>query len=428
MNIANELSKRGHQCFQIQFELGDLLVPSNHVKTIFAPWHVSKEEYPISNEKLLSMQIYNITFTERMLRSTISVKELQMYKRYMNFIDKYIEQQQIEVLCMFNGYHWIEQVSMYIAEKRGLKTYFFEDGLFRPFTVTVDPHGINANSSVPGTTSFYDSLQIDKSRLSAHLFTPENKELTMTKENLLKVAVLKGVSLLGGILKFTPKLYVHTTFWQSIKYIIFKYRFRYKKEDEVNLTNEYIFLPFQVSRDTQIFYNSPHIKSMDQLLNIAVQAVKEINIELNRDIKIIVKEHPEDMSRNNYNQLKKRYEDEKNVVFVQKFNTKKLIRKALLILTINSTVGIEALAQDKKVVTLGNALYNIDGVSFHCEHPAQLKTVLIDAMNRQHNHERVEKFIYYLRFFYQVEGTINGTNDITAVNIANKLEEGCESH
>lgn len=427
MNIADELSSRGHQCYQIQFELGDLLVSSSHVTSVFAPWHVTKEEYPISDDTLRNMQIYNITFSERMLGKSISKKELQLYKRYMHFIDNYIEDHKIETICMFNGYHWIEQVTTYIAKKRGLNTYFFEDGLFRPYTVTVDPKGINANSSVPGTASYYDSLHIDRSRLSTYLFEPENRNLTKTNENLIKVATLKAISMIGGLLKLTPKLYVHTTFWQSIKYILFKLKFKYLEEDNVNLSNEYIFLPFQVSRDTQIFYNSPHFKSMEELLNAVTEAVKELNSELNRKIRIIVKEHPEDMSRNNYKELKEKYKDQDSVIFVQKYNTKKLINKALIVLTINSTVGIEALAQSKKVVTVGNALYNIEGVTFHCKHPEQLKTVIKEAIQNKHNIERIEKFIYYLRFFYQVEGTINGTNKITAINIANKLEEGSDS-
>lgn len=426
IDIANELNKRGHQCYQLQFELGELIVPTGTLKTVFAPWHISKEEYPISNQQLLAMQIYNIAFTERILKKSITEKELQMYKRYMYYIDTFIEKHQIDIICMFNGYHWIDQTATFIAKKRGLKTYYFEDGLFRPYTITVDPKGINDESSVPRSPDFYDSLPIDKERLKHHLFTPENKDLIYTKENLLKVAFVKGLSMLGNFLNISPTLYVHTTFWQSVKYVFFKYRFKYQKADELNLASDYIFIPFQVSRDTQIFYNSPNISSMEQLLDIAFHAVNEINNELNRNIKIIVKEHPEDMSRNNYRDLKEKYKNNNKVIFVEKYNIKQLIKHALIVLTINSTAGIEALAQYKKVVTMGNALYNIQGIAFHCETPDRLKNVLTSAINSQYNLNRIEKFIYYLRFDYQVEGTINRTSNVTAINVANKMEEGRE--
>lgn len=164
------------------------------------------------------------------------------------------------------------------------------------------------------------------------------------KEPLLKVAFIKGVSILGSFLRLSPKLYVHTTLWQSIKYFLFKYRYKFTKEDELNLDTDYIFIPFQVSRDTQIFYNSSNIKNMEQLLDLSVEAIEGLNKTLKRHIKIIVKEHPEDMSRNKYRDLKQRYKDNDSVVFVQKYNTKSLIKKAMLIITINSTVGVEALA------------------------------------------------------------------------------------
>lgn len=162
MEIANELLKRGHQCYQLQFELGELLIPSDNLVTVYAPWYVTKKEYPITNDTLLSMPIYNITFLEKMLGKNISNKQLKVYKRYMYFIDQFIEKNEIDIICMFNGYNWVDQVASYIAKKRGLKTFFFEDGLFRPYTITVDPKGINANSSVPQSPHFYDSLQIDK--------------------------------------------------------------------------------------------------------------------------------------------------------------------------------------------------------------------------------------------------------------------------
>ncbi|WP_010197323.1 hypothetical protein [Bacillus sp. m3-13] len=124
MDIAEELIDRGHNCHLIKLELGELLFKSK-IQTIFAPFHVTKQEYPISDKTLLKMKIYNITYQRNVLKKDVSKKELAIYKRYMLFIDQYIEKHSIDAVCLFNGYHWIDQITKYIAQKRGLKTFLF---------------------------------------------------------------------------------------------------------------------------------------------------------------------------------------------------------------------------------------------------------------------------------------------------------------
>lgn len=427
IDIAQELIERGHECYQIKFELGELLYSNSKSKitTVFAPFHVSNEQYNIPDEALLNLPIYNITYKKKILNKDTSTKELAMYKRYMYFIDRFIEEKNIDVICLFNGYHWIDQVTRIIADKRGIDTQIFEDGLFRPYTITCDPKGINAQASVPRLPSFYDSVQIDKERLEHFLFKPEKKNMyNRVQENILLVALIKFISMLGEYFRIAPKLYAHISFTQAVKYFLFKKKFKYQKHDEVELPEEYIFLPFQVARDTQIFYNSPTIKTMEQLLEIVKTGVDELNKNENRNVKIIVKEHPEDISRNNYRNLKKRYEQNNDVIFIQKYNINKLISNSLAIITVNSTVGIEALAKYKRVITLGDALYNIGGIATHCDNPERLGEVISQSLKAKLNIDRIEKFLYYLRFTYQIEGTINTPNLQTAKNVADRIQVG----
>ncbi|WP_218775517.1 hypothetical protein [Oceanobacillus senegalensis] len=405
----------------MKFELGELLFKSN-MHTIYAPFHLSKKEYPITDDTLRQLKIYNITYKKKMLNKRTTTKELKLYKQYMHLIDQYIEDNQIDRICLFNGYHWIDQVTKVIAEKRGLKTYIFEDGIFRPYTLTCDEKGINADSSVPRDITFYDALKLDSIRLKRYLFQPENQELeNKTKENLFLVAFVKAINMLGDLLKLSPKLYAHITWWQAIKYFIYKKTFPIRREDTLVCPKEYIFLPFQVARDTQILYNSPAIKSMEQFVEVVLTAVEEINASQKRDIKLIIKEHPEDMSRNRYRKLKWRFKNNGNVIFVQKYNLNKLIAGSMAVVTINSTVGIEAIAQHKHVITLGEASYNIEGVATNCKDPNDLVDVLKEVLESPVNKERIDKFLYYMRFEYQIEGTINARSNITAQNVANRI-------
>lgn len=420
-DIAEELNSKGHKSFQLKFELGELLFKSK-IPTFFVPLHVTKKEYPISDEDLLKLNIYNITYKERVLHKKISSRELSLYKRYMNYINQFVEKNNISIICLFNGYHWLDQIAKVIADKKKIKVIYFEDGLFRPYTVTCDPKGINSNSLVPKEDSFYDELSINEERLSKYLYRPENdKLLDFKKENLLLTAIVKLLSMIGSSFRIHPNYYAHITFWQALKYFVTKNLFRFRRSDKIPFKEEYVFLPFQVSRDTQIFYNSPHIRDMESLMKLVYRTIQQYNKENHTNLRLIVKEHPEDMSRNNYKKLKKEFKNNPTVLFVKKYNIHEIIKHAKCIITINSTVGLEALAKHKKVITLGDALYNIKGVVEHCDHPNKLGEAFNAVMRKNLNKKRIDKFLYFLRFHYQVEGTIQSRSKITSLNIAKKL-------
>ena len=124
----------------------------------------------------------------------------------------------------------------------------------------------------------------------------------------------------------------------------------------------------------------------------------------------MVKEHPEEHARNAYLDLKQKYKQDEQVIFVTKHEVEPLIEKALAIITINSTVGIEALSQYKHVITLGEALYNIEGIAHHCPHPSHLAETLATVLKQEINQELIDQFLYYLRFIYQIEGSIHLRN------------------
>lgn len=420
-DVASELEEDGHKCYQLKFELGELLIPSK-IETLFVPNHISKETYPISDSELTAMEIYNITYKREMKNSEVSRRELKMYKRYMYFIDRFIEEHDIDIICMFNGYHWIDQVSTYIARQRNLKTVYFEQGYFRPYTLTCDPNGINNAATIPRQQEFYRSINVDPIKYKQHLTAPEDEALLNVKgENLTQVAFVKFISMLGSILGINPKLYAHITWQEAIKYFAYKQAFKFKKKDDLSLPEEYLFVPFQVSRDTQIFYNSS-IKSMESLVDLIHKHVQEVNRRQNRNISLVFKEHPEDMPRNNYKQLKKRYENDPNVQFVQKRDVSELIEKSLAVITINSTVGIEALTQHKRVITLGDAFYNIQGVVNHCANLDQLDQTIEETLSQPVDETLISQFLYYLRFQYQVEGNLISPNKATAKKVAAHLE------
>jgi capsular polysaccharide export protein len=118
--------------------------------------------------------------------------------------------------------------------------------------------------------------------------------------------------------------------------------------DNIDLVNtKYLFFPMQVNKDAQLILNSK-VGNIDAL-KIANKTAKE------KGLKLIVKPHPGEVE---FGFIKKvnTLKEKLGFAFV-KNNTIELIKNAEKVVTINSTVGLQAKIAGKKVTCLGNAFY-----------------------------------------------------------------------
>lgn len=114
---------------------------------------------------------------------------------------------------------------------------------------------------------------------------------------------------------------------------------------------KYITIGFQVYDDTQILYNSPLIKKMSDILEYFYSDIKEIL----PGYKIIVKEHPMDIGRVDYSYLRKKYPE---IIWIQKWDIWDYINISDYLICVNSSIGLQALSQYKKVMTLWENFYS----------------------------------------------------------------------
>jgi len=134
----------------------------------------------------------------------------------------------------------------------------------------------------------------------------------------------------------------------------------------------YIFVPFQVETDSQIVSNSPWIDSMDSLFSTCMEI-----LDKNKELNMVFKEHP--CEKKNYRHL---YNRHKRAIFINNLSTETLISHASAVITVNSTVGLESILLDKKVLVLGNACYSIQGLSFKARDIQELQLLIeeLDAL------------------------------------------------
>ena len=268
--------------------------------------------------------------------------------------------------------------------KKNKKAFFnMENGYFRPFTLMVDPQGVNYESSIPRDINFYKNIKVDEDRYNRYLkkaeFAYEEKKKTWLIRK--KFYDYFGVKISNRIIKQSRNI-------ESVNFI----------NDE-----EYIYVPFQLETDSQIIKHSKHIKSMKRLVEITSEALNYYNKKNNSNLKMVYKVHPlykSELNLIDINGIKAICDNNENLVFMTEGDNKSLVENAKVVITINSTVGFEALQLYKPVIVLGEAFYGIDGLTYVCKELDDLPNLIEEAISNKLNKEDIMKFVYYLRFEY----------------------------
>nr|WP_243755320.1 hypothetical protein [Thiomicrorhabdus sp. 6S3-12] len=161
-----------------------------------------------------------------------------------------------------------------------------------------------------------------------------------------------------------------------------------------NASQSYIFVPLQVESDTQVVLQTTWVKSNIALLEAVAEAFRPY---IEKGWKVLVKEHPKartsskDFQHNGFE-------------FVGSGDVATYIKDASAVVTINSTVGLEALQMNKNVVVVGNALYGIEGLSFVATNPLTLKSAIDSAVTLPFDTAAKEAFFRFLDEVYYIPG------------------------
>jgi len=118
-------------------------------------------------------------------------------------------------------------------------------------------------------------------------------------------------------------------------------------KEDFKFEENYLFLPLQLPYDSQMVFNSKY-DNLDAI-KIAKEMADSNNLEL------VVKPHPLNLNMNYLNLLEKIRSEIPFKISYE--NTTKLVLQADELVTINSTVGLEGLIFNKKVIFLGKSFY-----------------------------------------------------------------------
>ncbi|NIF21181.1 capsule biosynthesis protein [Candidatus Pantoea multigeneris] len=269
------------------------------------------------------------------------------------------------ILC-FGDCRPLHQAAKRWAQAKGVRFLAFEEGYLRPHFITVEEGGVNAFSSLPRDPEFYRRLP----------------ELPPMQVENLKPSAKKRIGhamwyyALGWRYRHEFHHYRHhKSFspWYEAKCWVRawwrKELYGFKQRNvldklKTELDQRYYLAILQVYNDSQIRNHSPYKDVRDYINDVMFSFARKAP----EGSHLVIKHHPMDRGHRLYGPLIKKLSKEfgivGRVIYVHDLPMPDLLTHAKAVVTINSTAGISALIHNKPLKVMGNALYDIKGLTY----------------------------------------------------------------
>ncbi len=286
-------------------------------------------------------------------------------ERWPSYVDDYLVQHAITDVILFGDCRPLHNAARGMARLRGVRVHVFEEGYIRPNWVTLELDGVNGHSTLPRDPKWY----LDAARTLPPLADLPTVPSTFRRRAREATSYYARTSL--GQFQF-PHYRSHrdrSAFAEALGWLK-QFALRKLHEDQAEAAisqlegKRYFTLPLQLSSDHQI-----RIHSLFGTMQAgASYVIESFARSAPDDTLLLVKEHPLDSSLFSWQRFirreAKRLGVEDRVIFAKGGHIGDIVEGSLGVVTVNSTTGTLALASGVPVIALGQAVYNIPGITF----------------------------------------------------------------
>lgn len=284
-------------------------------------------------------------------------------KNLPKFYKAFFCENKIDVLIVYNDCRFIHRKAIEIAKKLNIEVWIFEEGYLRPYCITFEKDGVNANSSLPRDKNFY----LNQSFKSKYFI----KEIPGGFKYMAFSAFLYWFFSFILAPFFNNKLHHRTLypfeflFWFRSLYRKYLYKFTEKKLNQkiCSLEKKYFLAILQVYSDTQIKYH--YKKNIEAFIE---EIILSFANHARAKSYLVFKHHPMDRGYKNYSklieELSEKYHVEGRILYVHDSHLPRLLKNALGCITINSTVGLSAILEGCPTKVCGKAFYDFEGLTY----------------------------------------------------------------
>lgn len=363
----------GHESAEDTFEKANIGFYSlhKHVRQIESPKEIiSLEKINILQNKFKIDNIRSVYMREKLnLRRFNEDKMLRKTMNYLQAMDDIIEECGPDVIIQETG-DFIAPISLfYAARSRNLNHIFIEPAMFpKRSTFLFNSLYADIPSDISKSPCSDEDLAFANEYLNSYL---DDKAVLMPAKDkpFFKDMSLRSFLNISNFKKLGMKLYRKYVLRKSEEYNAIAWHclyhllraFRRKLLDRLYITelpdNPYIYFPLHVPLDLQL--TTRCTKYLDQLY-----LVEYISRSIPFGYSLLIKEHPASIGSYSYSGIKNILNRYSHVKIVHpKTNSYYIIDNSRCVITINSKVGVEAILQQKPVITLGPTFYRDRGLT-----------------------------------------------------------------
>jgi len=312
--------------------------------------------------------------------------------RYFEAWEAIFDASSVDAVVSAIGGELIRTTSYFAARRRGIKTLYLN---FFPlphrFVIVRTLDGDFLNLDLASLPDLSPTQEMEVQRLLDQLIS-EAPRFFSWHPPAIKAEYLHKFFSRWYFALFTDR-YAYPSRWvfRKTRYIlrrIFNYILSQGLYERPQPGERFLFFPLHDAEDFQLRVRAPHCQNQE----FVVQLIAE---SLPIGFKLYTKEHPNFLGGININVLR-RIKRIPNVRLLPPYvSALNMISAAEAIITVNSTVGFEALVRGKPVITLGPSFYRGKGITFDVDNFYDLPRVIKQAIGSRPDEGLVRKFLYY---------------------------------
>ena len=262
--------------------------------------------------------------------------KLSMKLLYAHLFRLYSQEPENTVVIIWNGLKTVSYIAKQAALNAKVKHILYTE--LAPFKnrFTIDPQGVNYNNSLPRSADYY---------------------IEWFKEKQSKAAVIQQVK--SQIQQRKPSGQYKATITSN----------------EYSVDSPFIFVPLQVPKDTQLDVFGNTVKSNKDTVKLIQNAIEHLPSSWH----VRIKQHPSSIDNKEIDETSL----DPRIVMDNQTDTFEQLNKSKAVLTVNSSVGLEAFFFNKPVAVIGQAFWSFDELTYSAETQDKMNAFFqkVDTLN-----------------------------------------------
>ncbi|RZT97601.1 capsule biosynthesis protein [Rivibacter subsaxonicus] len=284
--------------------------------------------------------------------------------QWSGWLAQRLQSRRIDAIVLFGQVRPVHEAAIAVARELGVRCYVFEEGYLRPDFVTLETGGVNAWSPLPREAKAYGERRPRMPKPA-----PTGQRFRRTAWIAIQYSFTSTVARpFFGSLPHHRALNPITEPLRWVRSGLRKLRYAWSQRHELarlcapETARRWYLFPLQVANDSQVTHHSP-FGSMTTAIDAVLASFAD---HAPADTHLVVKHHPMDRAYSDYSSLLRQrareFGLEGRIHYVHDLHLPTLLRHTRGVVTVNSTVGLQAMYHRAPVCVLGESFYAIPGL------------------------------------------------------------------